>query len=491
MLGVVASVLGAGAAPAAATDDPHWAKQWAPARIGAPAAWASTTGAGVLIGVVDTGIDLAHEDLSGQLAGHTACVGTGGDPARCAGSAQDQTGHGTHVAGIAAAPKDNGRGIAGIAPDAKLLVARVFDRDSASLDDVRAGIRWVVDRGAKVVNLSLETTSFLGLFGGGSADLAAAVEYAWSRGAIPVLAAGNASLFSSSANYGAANAVVVGATGRDDELAPYSVATGTAKWALLAPGGNMARGGPEGGIYSSYVPNRYAYIEGTSMAVPHVSGALALLLSRGLSPTRAIEVLLANADRRVGCGSGSPTCAGRLDVGRAVAATGPPVVPPPPSTSPPATAPPATAPPATAPPATAPPATAPPATAPPATAPPTTAPPAAPSPAPSTTRAPQAPATAAPTTSRAPGPVVPEAGPSPSTAPGASGPPSAAEAAVLGVSVDDADGSGAPAPPAGELASPSGPDEQGRPAGFRGAVALAGALLALATAGLVVRFPAR
>ncbi|MGH9180726.1 MAG: S8 family serine peptidase [Acidimicrobiales bacterium] len=318
VVALVAVGLGTGAGPAAATNDTHWDRQWAPLRIGAPAAWEVTTGAGIVIGIVDTGIDLNHEDLAGRIVGSTACNATGGDPARCSGSAQDEDGHGTHVAGIAAAAKDNGRGIAGIAPDAKLLVAKVFRGDSASLDDVKAGIRWVVDRGAKVVNLSLETTSFLGLFGGGGADLAVAVDYAWSRGAVPVLAAGNASLFSGSANYGSANAVVVGATGRNDEVASYSVPTGTAKWALMAPGGNTARGGPESAVYSTFVPNRYAYIEGTSMAVPHVSGALALLLSRGLTPQRAVEVLLATADRGVGCGGGSPTCAGRLDVARAV-----------------------------------------------------------------------------------------------------------------------------------------------------------------------------
>lgn len=349
------------AGPAQATNDPHWDKQWGPAKIGAPLAWATTTGAGVIIGIVDTGVDLGHEDLAGKVAASTACIGTGGDAGRCSSdpsSVQDTIGHGTHVAGVAAASKDNGRGIAGIAPDARLAVARVFEGDSAETDDVNAGIRWVVDRGARVVNLSLGVGGGLlgGLLGGGGDSLAPGIEYAWSKGAVPVLAAGNTNFFGlGSANYGDANAVVVGATGRSDEPASYSSPTGNAKWAVLAPGGNSAQGGEASQIYSSFVkagtPNHYGYLEGTSMAAPHVSGALALLLSRpGMNNQRAVDLLLAGANKGVRCGSGS--CAGRLDIGSAIAATlgGSPVVPllaPPPAPRPP---PPAPAPSATPPP---------------------------------------------------------------------------------------------------------------------------------------------
>ena len=359
------------AAPASATNDPFWDRQWGPALVGAPEAWATTTGAGVIIGVVDSGIDLGHEDLVGKVAAATACVGTGGDPSRCAASpsaAQDGVGHGTHVAGIAAASKDNGKGIAGIAPDARLAVARVFEGSSASLDDVDAGIRWVVDNGARVVNLSLGgggglLGSLLG--GGGGSSLAPAIEYAWSRGAVTVLAAGNTNFLGlGSANYGTVNAVVVGATGPNDQPASYSSPIGNAKWAIAAPGGDVSRGGTAAAIYSSFVrpgvANDYAFLEGTSMAAPHVSGALALLLSRpGTTNARAVEILLATANRSVRCGA---NCAGRLDVAAAVAATGatpapvPPAAPvPPPAPVTPAIAAPRPAPaPPTAPPPTTP-----------------------------------------------------------------------------------------------------------------------------------------
>ena len=118
--------LAAAGSPAAhASHDPEFDRQWGLAAIGAPAAWAKTTGAGVKIGIVDTGVDLSHEDLAGQVVESSSCLDSDGDPLKCTGSAQDDFGHGTHVAGIIAAVKDNGKGIAGVAPDAQLVVAKV------------------------------------------------------------------------------------------------------------------------------------------------------------------------------------------------------------------------------------------------------------------------------------------------------------------------------------------------------------------------------
>jgi len=310
------------AGPAAATDDPYWKQQWAPVKIGAPAAWTVTVGAGVKIGIVDSGVDLNHQDLQeGKIAANASCIGTSGNPAACvAGGGQDIAGHGTHVAGIAAANKDNGVGIAGIAPGAQLVVARVFQNDSADLADVEAGIRWVVDQGARVVNLSLGENVVLGGLLGGSASLGPVLNEVWARGAIPVVASGNAQFLSGSASYANVNAVVVGATGPDDEIASYSVPTGSAKWALVAPGGN---GADQREIISTYwqpgMANQYGYLQGTSMATPHVSASLALLLAAGLGQQRAVDTLLATANRAVACGTG---CAGRLDLAAAMAASG-------------------------------------------------------------------------------------------------------------------------------------------------------------------------
>ena len=314
------------AAPAGASEDPAFEKQWGMNTVKAPAAWAKTTGKGIRIGIVDTGIDLTHEDLAGHIVESTSCLNTGGNSLNCTGSAQDDFGHGTHVAGIAAAMKDNGVGIAGIAPDAELVVAKVFKGATASSDDVIAGIKWVVDHGAKVVNLSLGGAVFVMAATFGS-DLTAGVEYAWARGAVPVMAAGNDNLFGTgigSNQYGDVNALVVGATGPNDRVADYSSPTGNAKWALVAPGGAAGRA-TDDKIYSTYwakgKQNHYGYLAGTSMAAPHVTGAVALLLAQGLTKEQAVERVLITADN-VPCGPNSDHCRGRLNVARAVGVIG-------------------------------------------------------------------------------------------------------------------------------------------------------------------------
>ncbi len=152
---VVIAAVALVALPERAAGDPRQGKQWALAQIGAPVAWASATGSGVRIGIVDSGVDLGHEDVAGQIVDHASCVGSAGDAARCADTGQDLNGHGTHVAGIAAAVDGNGKGIAGVAPAAKLVVARVMSPAGAgTTEDINAGIRWVVDHGARVVNLT-------------------------------------------------------------------------------------------------------------------------------------------------------------------------------------------------------------------------------------------------------------------------------------------------------------------------------------------------
>ncbi|HUP70718.1 MAG TPA: S8 family serine peptidase [Acidimicrobiales bacterium] len=311
-------------APARATNDQHWGLQWGPQLVGVEQAFAAgITGAGVRIGIVDTGVDLSHPDLGGKIVANAACIDTRGSTANCdEGGGGDTDSHGTHVAGIAAAFKDNGVGISGVAPGANLVVARVFRGtagNGAKVSDVNAGIKWVVDNGAKVVNLSLgDAVPLQGeLFGSDSLD--AGIQYAWAHGAVAVLAAGNTNYFGlGSQNYGNVDAVVVGATGRSDKPASYSSPTGNAKWALVAPGGDIKLEGSTSGIYSTLPAGGYGYLQGTSMAAPHVTAALALLMSMGQSNRQAVETLLATVNRSVPCGENSHNCRGRLDVACAV-----------------------------------------------------------------------------------------------------------------------------------------------------------------------------
>ncbi len=319
---VVPALLWVTPAPAGSSD-PDMAKQWGLAQIGAPAAWASTTGSGIRIGIVDTGVDLNHEDLAGKVVAHTSCVGSGGDPAKCQGSAQDDQGHGTHVSGIAAATANNGVGIAGVAPDAQLVVAKALSAAGAgSVADINAGIKWVVDHGAKVVNLSLGDPNFVltSLLG---TDMKEGIEYAWSKGAVPVVASGNSNLLGlgiGSSNYGDLNALVVGAVGPDGSEASYSSPLGDAKWGIYAPGGS-GDGGPENDVYSTFwksgQQNSYTALAGTSMAAPHVVGAVALLLAEGYTPQGAIDRLLSTADPVGGCTGNM--CLGRMNAAKASA----------------------------------------------------------------------------------------------------------------------------------------------------------------------------
>ena len=334
-LAVAVTLAGAGApwvTRAVAAGDPDQAKQWGLATIGAPAAWAKSTGAGVRIGIVDTGADLGHEDLAGKIVDPASCVGSDGDVAKCQtgpGKAQDDSGHGTHVAGIAAAITGNGKGVAGVAPGAQLVVVKALAADSGSVYDVNAGVMWAVDHGAKVVNLSIQGALLGGLLGG-SEQLVEGVNYAWSHGSVVVLAAGNDSLLGGGGNYGNMPAVVVGATGRDDKLAGYSSSIGNAQWGILAPGGSGQSGKPENDIHSTYwrsgQANQYGTLFGTSMAAPHVTGTLALLFSRGLTNQQAVDTLLATANHSVDCGN-AQHCAGRLDAAAALASF--PDIPPP------------------------------------------------------------------------------------------------------------------------------------------------------------------
>lgn len=356
--GVVLGLL-IGTVPARAGEPPNTdpvleqGLQWALERIGAPDAWEQGTGDGITIAIVDSGVDLVHEDLADKVVADVSCIGAAGDASRCRGSAEDDSGHGTHVAGIALAATGNGRGIAGVAPDADLMAVRVLANEcddtgchaTGSPDDVAAGIRWAADHGADVINLSLGGGTVEDVEGCSFCD---AVEYAWDAGAIPVVAAGNDSVLP--ASFADEHAVVVTATTRSDGRASYSgdAALFSARWPISAPGGeaetdpaDCATGGTPKGVLSTYWvagrSNEYACLAGTSMAAPHVSGSLAILLGLGRSPQAAVDRLLSTARDLGAQGPDDRFGFGRLDLARAVAA-GPADTPsttdPPPVTAP-------------------------------------------------------------------------------------------------------------------------------------------------------------
>lgn len=343
---VVASVSFLSGSPAFATQ--YLGDQWGLSVIGAPTAWQHGTGAGVRIGVVDTGVDLAQQDLQGKVVAQNYFVSSpssGCETSAPGNPAQDDNGHGTHVSGIAAA--SGAVGVSGAAPGASLVVAKVLDCTGAGqYSDVVAGINWAVQAGAKVINLSLGNAPIGGLVDTSNIEgspLGNALQNAWNSGAVPVIAAGNNGngLFGlGDANYSGVPAVVVAATGspqngEQGQLASYSNGVNEAQWGVAAPGGDDPNG-PSAATCGQYDPyeilstywtasqptNCYATDEGTSMATPFVSGTVALLLSHGLSASQAVQTLLGTANHSVSCGS---SCSGLVNAAAAVqAVAGPP-----------------------------------------------------------------------------------------------------------------------------------------------------------------------
>jgi serine protease len=327
---------GVGAAGGPATGDPLAPAQWGLSQIEAPGAWArGARGAGVTIAVLDTGADLSHPDLQGKLAGGTDYV-TEGDG--CAGP-QDENGHGTHVAGIAAASTGNGIGVAGVAPDAKVMPVRVLDAEGSEPREgaVYEAIRWAADNGADVINLSLADLPLQGTLDGTGADAEAAVSHAWSKGAVVVAAASNESF--PLCNYPAAArlSVCVAATDSRGLPAVYSNFPNATSGAVgvRAPGGE---GSPifceyDGDVWSTVWPGDstdsiedctvkgYETFAGSSMAAPHVAGVAALLAGRGLSNGQIVECLRRTSSNR---GSSDPVFGyGIVDADAAVAGCAP------------------------------------------------------------------------------------------------------------------------------------------------------------------------
>jgi thermitase len=254
--------------------------QWGPRRIGAPAAWDAARGAGVTIAVLDTGVDLGHEDLASKVD-----TLNDRDFVNLDFDASDDNGHGTHCAGIAAAATDNGIGMAGMAPAARILPVKVLDAaGQGSSSTLASGIRWAADHGATVISASLGSAL-------GSQTLHDAVTYALSKGAVVVAAAGNGN---TGLQYPAAypEAIAVGATDKADVRADYSN-TGP-ELDLAAPGGSASAG-----IWSTVIGD-YGTKVGTSMAAPHVAGTVALVRSAypTATPARIADALRASATDR-------------------------------------------------------------------------------------------------------------------------------------------------------------------------------------------------
>lgn len=275
-------------------NDALLSQQYGWAQVSAYDGWAvSRGGSSVVIAIVDSGVQLDHPDLRTKLV-------AGYDFVDEDSNASDGYGHGTHVAGIAAALTNNGAGIAGACPECRLMPVRVIGSGGTGFAaDIAQGIVFAADNGARVINLSLG--------GPGSTVLKNAVDYARTKGVFLACAAGNRATSSTAEAYPAAYdaCFAVAATNSADARASYS---NYGPWVEVAAPGDR--------ILSTYPDSTYRLLSGTSMAAPHVAGLAGLLASRGYTADAMRERMCASADAIPGTGA-NWSC-GRIDFMRAL-----------------------------------------------------------------------------------------------------------------------------------------------------------------------------
>jgi subtilisin family serine protease len=295
------------ASPALAAPDPLLSEQWAlsqPLAIGAQVAWTQSQGDGVIVAVLDSGVQLTHPDLAANLwRNPNEIPGNGKDDDNNGyvddvnganiftdnGNVDDDEGHGTHVAGIIAARAGNGIGGSGLAPNARIMAVKVLDANRSGNSSLLAsGIHYAVDEGARILNVSINGD-------GTSSDLTAALRYATEKGATIVASAGNNSRnLDLTPSYPASSnePSVLTVTATDEGGGIVGFANRGLRSVDLAAPGEM--------ILSTARGSGYEDRSGTSMAAPYVAGALALLSAArpDLSEAELRGALLAAAPKR-------------------------------------------------------------------------------------------------------------------------------------------------------------------------------------------------
>jgi serine protease len=288
-------------------DDPCYRYQWHMKQLGLPAAWKLGTGKNAVVAVIDTGVTQVP-DLRGIefVPGYNFVANNS--------NANDDHGHGTHVAGTIAQATNNKLGVGGVAFGAKIMPLKVLSaQGSGSMAAIAQAIRYAADKGARVINMSL----------GGPFPVSAirnAVKYARSKGVVVIAAAGNdgRGRVSYPARY--PEVVAVAATQVDESTTFYS--NWGAEIDLAAPGGNTrvdqnGDGWPDGVLQNTVVPGNtsktdYLWFMGTSMASPHVAGVAALLVGAGVNRPEAVENLLISTARKPK-GAKTAKATGRVD----------------------------------------------------------------------------------------------------------------------------------------------------------------------------------
>ena len=293
-------------------DDPDYLSEWHLPKISAPAAWSSTTGnSSVIIAILDTGVDATHPELASKITPGWNTYDNNSDT-------RDVFGHGTQVAGTAAASSNNTMGVASVAWGCQIMPIRISDLGGiATYSTIAAGLTWAADHGARVANISYEAT--------GSLTVSSAAQYFRSRGGVIVVAAGNGGI-SDTSSPDNPDVLTVSATTTTDSLASWSNRGN--KIDLSAPGVSIRTTTAGGG---------YASVQGTSFATPVVAGVCALVISANPSLTsdQIQQVVKQSTDDLGTAGWDINFGTGRVNAANAVTlAANPPPPGPPPSSGP-------------------------------------------------------------------------------------------------------------------------------------------------------------
>jgi len=240
--------------PAAAVpNDPYMGSEWHLSKIGVPAALDVAQGAGVTIAVLDTGVDCTHPDLAANCVAGWNFYDNNSNTA-------DVNGHGTTVAGAAAAATNNGVGVASVAGQAKIMPVRIADPTAyATWSTVAQGITYAADHGARIVNLSYANMA-------GSSTIQSAAQYMKNKGGLVVVSAGNNGVDENVVP--TTTMIPVSATDSNDQITSWSSFGSFV--AVSAPGLNIYTTGPSGSYWTCW---------GTSFAAPITAGTLALMMS--------------------------------------------------------------------------------------------------------------------------------------------------------------------------------------------------------------------
>jgi serine protease len=289
--------------PLEVPNDPDYSKQWNLRSINIEPAWDETKGAGVTVAVIDSGITTVPDLKDTKFV-------KGYDFINNRVEAEDDVGHGTHVAGTIAQSTNNGYGVAGIAYEASLMPLKVMGAmGGGTVADLAEAIRFAADNGADVINMSLGGP-------GESHLLKEAIDYAHQKGVVLVAAAGNAN--QNAASYPARYPHVIGVAALDPvgQKAPYS--NFGAGVDISAPGGSSA-----GGILQEIIDPEtnqpvFTAWQGTSMAAPHVAGVAALVKAAGVKEPDTVLSVLKQSSRVIQDDALNHFGAGQLDASGAV-----------------------------------------------------------------------------------------------------------------------------------------------------------------------------